>query len=117
MLQALCEGDLEFLPFARIKRTDLYAVNVLRIEDYLDLEHTEFMPGADIPVRAKWQPDLPSVLPPLFKVVGGSSTYASESFGNAVMQHGLTGARLADPGKNRFLQIVKDEPINEFPGL
>jgi hypothetical protein len=59
VLQSLCGDDLEFLPFAQIKRISLYAVNVLRTEDYLDWEFTEFMPGADIPVRAIWRTDLP----------------------------------------------------------
>jgi hypothetical protein len=118
VLAEVCSpDDLEFLPFDRVKGTDLFAVNVLRTEDYLDWTRTEFVPGADIPLRAAWRPDLPRALPPLFKVVGGSSTYATAELGQAVVASGLTGVRLADPGKNRIEQIMRREPINEFPGL
>jgi hypothetical protein len=117
LAEACSPNDLEFLPFDRIKGAELFAVNVLRMEDYLDRTRTEFMSGADIPLRVAWKRDLPRALPPLFKVVGGSGTYASAELGQAVVETGLTGVRLADPGKNRIEQIRRGEPINEFPGL
>jgi hypothetical protein len=95
----------------------LFAVNVIRVEDYLDWTHTEFMHGADIPLRAVWKRNLPPGLPPLFKVLGSSSAYASTAFGQAAVTSGLTGLRLADPGKNTLEQVIRRVPLNEFPGL
>jgi hypothetical protein len=118
VLLELCPvGDLEFLPFDRFKRTDLYAVNVLRVEDFLDWQRTEFVPGADIPLRASWRRDLPPALPPLFKVSGGSSSYAAHALGRAAVDHGLTGLRLGDPAKNQIEQLRRREEFNVFPGL
>jgi len=117
LIDVCSPGDVEFLPFDRIKGVDLFAANVTRVEDYLDRTRSEFMLGADIPFRAVWKRDLPSELPALFKVVGGACAYASPVLGQAAVANGLSGLRLADPGKNRLEQIIRGEPLNEFPGL
>ncbi|QUD90564.1 hypothetical protein [Phenylobacterium montanum] len=113
----LDEGAVEFLPFGKIKGRELFAANVLRTEDFLDIHKTEFSEGSGLPVRVAWRPGLPNVLPPIFKVKGSSDTYVSADFGRMAVEHGLTGLMLADPAKNRLQQIVRGGPINEFPGL
>lgn len=117
VLADLSGDDIEFLPFDRIKGRDLFAVNVLRIEDYIDTNRSEFSPGSGCPTRVIWKRDLPSKLPPLFKVRRSPETYASLAFAEKAAEAGLTGLSLADPAKNRLLQIVRREQINEYQGL
>lgn len=118
MILQLDRAAVEFLPFDSFKGRDLFAVNVLRTEDFLDMDRTEFMSGtSQTPSHVVWQDQLPTELPPIFKVKGSSNTYVSESFGQKAVELSMTGVRLADPKKNRFEQVVRGEQINEFPGL
>lgn len=117
MIASLDENAVEFLPFGSLKGQDLFAANVLRTEDYLDFDRTEFMSGANIPERIIWRGDLPDDLPPIFKVKGGAATYVTEPFGRMVVKLGLTGLRLADPSNCRLEQITNGETVNAFPGL
>ena len=117
VIAGLSGEDIEFLPFDCIKSCELFAVNVLRIEDFLDVEKTEFMPGAGIPSRVAWKGQLPVEVPPVFKVRRSPWTYVSKAFAEKAVEHALTGVSLADPGKDRFQQTIRQEPINEYPGL
>lgn len=118
MILQLDQAAVEFLPFGSFKGRELFAVNVLRTEDFLDMERTEFMSGAGgTPVRVVWRDQMPEQVPPIFKIRGSSNTYVSELFGRKAVELAMTGLRLADPKKNRFEQIVRGEQINEFPGL
>ena len=117
VLAGLSGQEIEFLPFDRIKGRDVFAVNVLRIEDFLDVEKTEFMFGAGIPSRVTWKAQLPAELPPVFKVLSSPWTYVSKAFAEKAAEHALTGVSLADPNKNRLNQVIRQEPINEYLGL
>lgn len=117
MLADLSGDEIEFLPFDRIKGRDLFAVNVLRIEDFIDPDRSEFWPGSGIPTRIIWKRNLPLHLPPLFKVAPSPMTYASIAFAEKAVEAGLTGVSLADPAKNRLQQIIQREPVNEYEGL
>lgn len=117
VLAGLSGDDIEFLPFDCIKGCELFAVNVLRFEDFLDAEKTEFMPGAGIPSRVAWNAQLPVGLPPVFKVLRSPWTYVSKAFAEKAVEHALTGVSLADPSKNRLQQIIRQQPLNEYPGL
>ncbi len=119
-VSALCGDTVEFLAFDVIKKKQLFAVNVLRVEDYLDRKRTEFAPGVPgLVLRAAFKAKLPSTLPPIFKLkpADDSGIYVSAAFGRMVVAEGLTGVRLRDPGKNAFLQITRGEELNEFPGI
>ena len=117
VLADLSGGDIEFLPFDRIKGRELFAVNVLRVEDFIDADRTEFSPGSGVPTRVTWKRDLPVALPPLFKVRRSPDTYASIDFAKKAAEACLTGVSLADPAKNRLQQIVRRQTINEYEGL
>ena len=117
MLADLSGEDIEFLPFDRIKGRELFAVNVLRIENFIDENRTEFIPGMGIPARVAWKTNLPDELRPVFKVSRSPSTYVTRAFAETALQAGLTGVSLADPAKDRLKQIIQCEPVNEFPGL
>ena len=41
----------------------------------------------------------------------------SKAFAEMAAEHALTGVSLADPHKNRFEQLIRREPINEYQGL
>lgn len=115
-IRALCGNDVEFLPFATIKRTELFAVNVLRqvavvdwsaCDDGARIVHGPYVLKTDV-----------GQVPPLFKDPGDfSTTFANDELGQIAVDQGLTGLRLADPRKNLGRMIVRGDPINEFPGL
>jgi hypothetical protein len=117
VLEGVSGRDIEFLPFDRIKGCELFAVNVLRVEDYMDEEKTEFVPGAGIPEKVAWKTELPPELPPVFKVPESPWTYVSAGFAEKAAEYALTGVSLADPSKARLRQIIRREQINEYPGL
>ena len=117
VLADLSGEDIEFLPFDRIKGRELFAVNVLRIEDFIDVDRTEFMPGSGVPTHVAWKTNLPDELPPVFRVSRSPWIYVTRAFAEKAVEAGLTGVSLADPAKNRLKQIIECEPVNEFHGL
>jgi hypothetical protein len=115
-IRELCGDDVEFLPFATVKRTELFAVNVLRqmsIIDWPACSSDAVMFGGEYALRS----DIVN-LPALFKDPGTpGTTFASDELGRIAVERGLTGLQLADPRKKLGRMIVRGEPINEFPGL
>lgn len=112
----LCGDDVEFLPFATVKRTELFAVNVLRqmaIIDWPACSADVGILGGGYALRS----DIDHV-PVLFKDPGTpSTTFASDELGRIAVERSFTGLQLADPRKQLGRMIVRGEPINEFPGL
>ena len=111
----LCCGDVEFLPFATIKRTELFAVNVLKKLPVIDWpacsQNSNITCGRISIINGL------NDLPLLFKDTECSSTFASDALGQVALQHSFTGLQLADPRKNLSKMIARGQPINEFPGL
>lgn len=115
LLRPLVSNKVEFLPFATIKGTELFAVNVCDTVPVIDwrrsicnahtIDRIALLPTpVQLPLLFK-DPDLPSY------------TFASDALGELAIENRLTGLQLADPEKNRLRQIVRGEQINEFPGL
>ena len=115
----LCGRDVEFLQFGTVKNKLLFALNVLRVEDILDVGRSDFMAGSGLVMRAAFKNVRHEKLPPLFKIspAGISDIYVSEAFGEMLVATKLSGAILRDPAKNPFQQIINREELNDFPGL
>jgi hypothetical protein len=116
----ICGDDVEFLPFDVIKKRQLYAVNVLRVEECLDRGRTEFVPGVPgLVLRAVFKTNSALSLPPIFKAepADTSNTYVTAAFGRMAVAERFTGIRLRDPAKNAVLQIRLAEEQNDFPGI
>jgi len=115
-IEDLCGGDVEFLPFATVKRTELFAVNVLRKVAVIDWAASSVDAGILCGGYAL-SSDIDH-LPALFKDPGTpSTTFASDELGRIAVERRLTGLQLADPRKQLGRMIVRGEPINEYPGL
>ena len=115
-IEELCGDDVEFLPFATIKRTELFAVNVLRQVAIVDWAAC----SADAGILCGGYALMSNVgqLPALFKDPRESgTTFANDELGRIAVERNLTGLQLADPRKQLGRMIVRGEPINEYPGL
>lgn len=115
-IHEICGDDVEFLPFATIKRIELFAINVLRqmaVVEWTTCVASAKLMGGPYKLKADVGP-----LPPLFKdPLAVSPTFASDELGALAVQLGLTGLQLADPRKNILGMIVYGQSINEYPGL
>lgn len=115
-LLPICDGGVEFLPFATIKGVNLFAMNVIRLVDIIDWNRSDITGDYLVNSVAFQRRETPP--PAIFKdprLTGW--TFVTDDFGHAAVANGLTGLRLADPAKNRFRQIIDGTPINEFAGL
>lgn len=89
ILDRHCKGSVEFLPFMKIKGSDVYALNIL----------------SNDPADMLFKPDPKSVV------------YANSDFGNLAVRHGFTGIELADPASNILKLVIQGSSTNVFPGL
>jgi hypothetical protein len=113
----LCGSDVEFLHFDQIKGSLLFALNALRIEDLRDRSRASANDEIWGMSPVLFDDVDPRDIPPMFKCGPDSPIYVSNEFGAMAVREKLTGVRLADPEKIRVQQIVRGEPLNEFPGL
>jgi hypothetical protein len=115
-IHEICGDDVEFLPFATIKRTELFAINVLRklaVVDWAARPADANLTCGPYALKRDLGP-----LPPLFKDSSAvSTTFASDEIGAIAVDRGFTGLQLADPRKNLGRMIVHGHSINEYPGL
>ena len=112
VISSVCGDEVEFLPFATIKRTELFAMNVLRLVDVIDWSNST-QGAAPITLKSGL-----SDLPVMFKDLQHPDiTFASDALGAITVEQGLTGLQLADPCKNLGAMIVRGQSINEYPGL
>lgn len=113
---------VEFLPFGKLRKKEVFAVNVLFSVDCLDYDKTEVVyfdkgrTGAyDINqfyFDAALVPDVP-----IFKAPdGGGMIFVRRPFVDAVIMHQLRGFQFADPSVNPFLSIALRN-INVVPGV
>jgi len=121
VLQSLVGEDVQFLRFHDLRGKPYYAMNVLRIEDYLDNERSagQRRPDGTLFVyhRYVFKDNLPDDLPPIFKVTPSSAVFISRRFAEAIVENRLTGACLQDPGKSGITLIASGQPLNVYPGL
>ncbi len=120
VLQPLVREDVHFLPFHELRGKPYFAMNVLRVEDYLDNERSEGQRWPDGTLltyhRYVFRENLPADLPPIFKVTPSSSVFVTRRFADAIVQNKLTGACLQDPYKGLTL-VARGEQLNVYPGV
>ena len=102
-LRPLLEPHVEFLPLVKLRRKQLYAVNVLTLVDCLDWERSEVHFGSDDPNRvvmiwkASFDPARVQDVP-IFKLPRYTgATFVRRPFIDAVLEAGLQGAYFVDP--------------------
>jgi hypothetical protein len=121
VLQPLLGDDVQFLRFHDLRNKPYYAMNVLRIEDYMDNERSSGQRLSDGTLftyhRYAFKDSLPDDLPPIFKVTSSSSVFVSRRFAEAIVSNRLTGACLQDPSKSGITLIASGQPLNVYPGL
>ncbi|HYJ52535.1 MAG TPA: hypothetical protein VEW04_05130 [Allosphingosinicella sp.] len=114
-LLPVCQDGVEFLQFATIKRVNLFAMNVLKLEELIDFERSRIK---DHVVESIVFRDMRTEPPVVFKDPRlPDMIFGTDALRNLALAHELIGLCLADPAKERMRQIVRREPINEFGGL
>ena len=122
-LEPLIGEDVEFLPFATIKGKRLYAVNVIRIIDCLDMKKSNMSFSSDIPGRVIFAMgfmfDPKKVEPcPIFKVPQWrGSIFVSHDFVEVVVRSKLTGAGFDNPEKILFVKRPWDGTLRGLPAV
>ena len=115
LIENLVGRDVEFLPFHELKKKPYFVMNVLRCEDYLDMEKSDF---AVFQESFKFKADLPSVLPPVFKCPGRwAEIFVTAEFAEMLVTNKLRGAELADPAEPTMPLILAKAAINRYPGV
>lgn len=116
--------DVEFLRFHELRRRPYYAMNVLRLEDIVDWSKSEVLYSdkeKTIPFSIRRFAFLRTpneCRPTIFKVVGNErSIFVNEKLAELIAKNELTGLALVDPGKDIFECIVRNEPLNSYPGI
>jgi Immunity protein family (Imm11) len=103
----------EFLPLIRIRRRQLFALNVLQLIDCLDRKAARLTMSPDEPSRivnvmlfAFQQSKLPGD-PVVFKVPEDTgAVFVSQSFLDAVLRHRLSGAVFIEPTASLFAASI-----------
>jgi hypothetical protein len=122
VFESLVGDDVQFVRFHDLRGKPYFAMNVLRIEnDFLDRDRSECMesPNDDVHYCSRYvfKDDLPTPLPPIFKVHPNSSIFVTRVFAEAIVDNKLTGFCLQDPSKNAIAVMAKGMPLNAYPGL
>jgi hypothetical protein len=89
VLEGLCAGLVEFLPFHPIKGKPYFVLNVLN----LDAQE------------------------PIHKADPHSSIFVDREFAVLLRDHALSGVELANPADDIGRMIVRGQTVNVFPGL
>lgn len=123
VLAELCGDDVQFIPFARLKRKPYFALNVLRLISVIDREKSD---GITVPGTTRkfsltaivFKDNRPLTLPPVFKDPDNlGEVFVTKPFAKAVIEHELTGLWLADPAQDQFKLIVRGIDPNVVPGV
>lgn len=115
LITELAGEDVEFLPFHEIKSKRYLIMNVLRCENYLDMDRSDFTQFEE---RFIFRADIPKAIPPIFKCKNRwSEIFVSSAFGEMLIRNSLRGAALANPEEATMPLILEGESANRFPGL
>lgn len=115
LVHDLAGEDVEFLPFHELNEKPYFVMNVLRIEDYLDMEESDFKQFRE---RFVFRDNLPERIPPIFKCPGQwNSIFVTSAVGGLMVTHKLRGAALADPAEPLMPLILAKRPTNRYLGL
>lgn len=115
LIEDLVADDVEFLRFHTLKGKPHFVMNVLRCEDYLDIEKSDLTVCGE---RFIFRSDLPKVLPPIFKCPERwGEIFVSSAFAQMMVTNKLRGAALADPGEPTFPLVLANADVNRYPGL
>ncbi len=128
-LEPILGGYAQFLPFHAIKNKEIFVMNVIRVEhDFLDIAKSKILyvgPEPQSPVAlhiAIFKPQLPKVLPPIFKVIMppdevSSEIFVTTAFADIVIEHQLTGIELADPSVHSLKATLTGKSQNVVQGV
>jgi hypothetical protein len=115
LVHNLVDEDVEFLPFHELDGKPYSVMNVLRCEDYLDMERSDLTQFRE---RFVFGGKLPDRIPPIFKCPGQwNYVFVTSAFGELMVTHKLRGAALADPTEPLMPLILAKRSINRYPGL
>lgn len=121
VFEPLVGDDVQFLRFHDLRGKPYYAMNVLRMEDYMDDALSAGQRGTNGKLftyhRYVFKHNLPDDLPPIFKVTPMSEVFVTRRFAEAIVANKLTGACLQDPSKSGITLIASGQPLNAYPGL
>jgi len=122
LIEELCGDDVELLQFHDLNGKPYFALNVLRVEDYVDLrkcETTKYNSGELINIVTYcFREDLPEILPIIFKEPLCLNTiFVTEAFAAMVVKNKLTGLALADPSVNQLSLAIHEVDSNVVPGI
>ena len=120
-LKPVVNGDVQFLRFHDLRGKPYYAMNILRVENYLD-EGRSVSSVAQDGTRYNYRShvfkdDLPESLPPIFKARGSSLVLVTQSFVDVIIANNLTGVCLQDPKESGISLAAWGLPLNVYPGL
>jgi hypothetical protein len=120
-LKPVVTDNVQFLRFHDLRGKPYYAMNVLRVEDYLDNARSvsAITPdGTRYNYRSHvFKDDLPELLPPIFKARGSSLVLVTQSFVDVIIANKLTGVCLQDPKESGISLAARGLPLNAYPGL
>lgn len=115
LINDLAADDVELLPFHPLKGKPYWVMNVLRCEDFIDGNRSNFEIANE---RFIFREELPSQLPPIFKCPEWmGDVFVSKQFAEMIVANKLRGAALADPGEPTFPLILSRSEINRYPGV
>ncbi|WP_266184236.1 imm11 family protein [Dyella humicola] len=121
LLKPVVDGGVQFLRFHDLRGKPYYAMNVLRVEDYLDDARSVSsitQDGIRYNYRSHvFKDDLPESLPPIFKTRGSSLVFVTQSFVDVIIANNLTGVCLQDPKEDGISLAARGLPLNAYPGL
>jgi hypothetical protein len=115
LIADLVGEDVELLRFHKLKAKPYFVMNVLRCEDYLDKQKSDFTEPSESFV---FRSDIPTTLPPIFKCPGRwDEVFVTRDFAEMMVANKLRGAALADPAEPTFPLILAKASVNRYPGL
>jgi hypothetical protein len=106
--------SVEWLPLLKLKKQSLYAVNVLRVIDCLDIERTNVGYASNNSHEIVWMSQFhffADKIPGdtwIFKVPQWGSVFVTRSFVEELVHHELSGSLLLNPAANAFSPIVEN---------
>jgi len=119
-LEPIIGEFVEFLPFATIRSKILYAVNVIKLIDCLDLERSELTYVPEEPGRVIFaskyvfnKEKVRSV--PIFKVPQSLHIFVSDVFADVVVNAKLTGAGFDDPENILWVKKPWNRTMEDLP--
>ena len=114
-ISELVGNDVEFLPFHGLKGKPYYAMNVLRCEDYLDLNKID---TTSYTHKFFFRRNIPNILPLIFKCPGfRHQIFVTKPFADMMVVQQLRGAELADPARSYLYDYMARRETNCYPGI